>query len=60
MRIHLSVVRPAPFGDGTLTRSLCGRLNAACRDGMNLTHKPEEVTCKFCLSHPRFPAKFPR
>lgn len=47
MIIHLSVTRPGPFG-GTLTKSLCGRLNVASRDGMNLTGNASEVTCKFC------------
>lgn len=50
MVVHLSVVKRAPFGGpgSTITRSLCGRLNAACNDGMNLGDA-HEVTCKFCL-----------
>ena len=47
MKLHLSVTRPA-FG-GSLTTSLCGRLNAASRDGMNLTGNESEVTCQYCI-----------
>jgi hypothetical protein len=49
MKIHRQVTRPAPFSGGMLTTSMCGRLNAASKDGMNLTTNPGEVTCAFCL-----------
>jgi hypothetical protein len=29
--------------------TLCGRLNAGSRDGMNIANTDAEVTCKFCL-----------
>jgi hypothetical protein len=35
--------------DATKTGSLCGRLNNACSDGMNVTDKRSKVTCAFCL-----------
>lgn len=35
--------------DSTKTSSLCGRLNNASTDGMNVTDVLEDVTCKFCL-----------
>lgn len=34
---------------GVGTTSLCGRLNAGSRDGMNVTDADNEVTCAFCL-----------
>lgn len=49
MKIHLTRVRKAPFGEGILTTSLCGRLNAASTDGMNISDIETEVTCRFCL-----------
>lgn len=33
----------------TLTTTLCGRMNARSRDGMNIAGDGEAVTCKFCL-----------
>lgn len=36
--------------DRTIYTTLCGRMNAKSRDGMNIANKREEVTCKFCLS----------
>jgi hypothetical protein len=48
MAVHFSKVRPSAFG-GTSYGSLCGRLNAASLDGMNVTGSEAEVTCKFCL-----------
>jgi len=36
------------FGGMTYT-TLCGRMNAACNDGMNVANTDDEVTCKFCL-----------
>jgi hypothetical protein len=45
--IHLSDVRRNLF-DGITTNSLCRR-SRVTDDGMNLTGKPSEVTCKFCL-----------
>ena len=49
MVTHARRVRPNAFG-GTSNGSLCGRLNAASRDGMNITDDRIKVTCKFCLS----------
>lgn len=49
MKIHLAVVRRALFGDGQLTTSRCGRLNAASLDGMNITADEGAVSCRFCL-----------
>lgn len=34
---------------GIVTTSVCGRINRASADGMNIAEKPELVTCKFCL-----------
>lgn len=34
---------------GTMSGSVCGRLNSACADGMNVSDKDAEVTCRFCL-----------
>lgn len=45
--VHLSRTRPGPFG-GTVTGSICGR-SRTLADGMNLTGRWSEVTCKFCL-----------
>jgi hypothetical protein len=49
MVVHMLKVRKGPFGDEcTLRGSLCGRLNSASTDGMNVSDNPAEVTCKFC------------
>lgn len=48
MRVHLAKITPNRFG-GTNTTSMCGRLNKASNDGMNITDVHEDVTCKFCL-----------
>lgn len=34
----------------TRTTTLCGRMNASSRDGMNIADTGEAVTCKFCLA----------
>ncbi|APO93355.1 hypothetical protein [Xanthomonas vesicatoria] len=34
----------------TRTTTLCGRMNARSRDGMNIAGADEAVTCKFCLA----------
>ncbi|WP_372364215.1 hypothetical protein ACCQ07_22155 (plasmid) [Xanthomonas sp. NCPPB 3583] len=34
----------------TKTTTLCGRMNARSRDGMNIAGADEAVTCKFCLA----------
>lgn len=47
MVIHQSITRSNRFG-GMTTRSLCGRTNNACDDGMNIGDA-KDVTCKFCL-----------
>lgn len=45
---HKANNRPNRFG-GTTYRTLCGRTNRACTDGMNVADTDEAVTCKFCL-----------
>lgn len=40
------IVRPGV----TRTTTLCGRMNARSRDGMNIADTGEAVTCKFCLA----------
>lgn len=40
------------------TTTLCGRMNARSRDGMNIAGTGEAVTCKFCLSKLRGPVQF--
>lgn len=44
---------------GTRTTTLCGRMNARSRDGMNIADDGEVVTCKFCLSKLRGPLPVP-
>lgn len=48
MVTHLGTMKPNEFG-GFNTHTLCRRTNKQSRDGMNSTHKHDEVTCKFCL-----------
>jgi hypothetical protein len=36
------------FG-GTTTTTLCGRMNKACDDGMNIADDDAGVTCALCL-----------
>lgn len=48
MVLHKSDNRPNQYG-GTNYRTLCGRMNARCDDGMNVAETDEKVTCKFCL-----------
>lgn len=48
MKVH-KAKRSKMWWGGTRTSSLCGRLNKACRDGMNITDADAEVTCGFCL-----------
>lgn len=43
----------------TCTTTLCGRMNARSRDGMNIAGDGEVVTCKFCLSKLRGPLPVP-
>jgi len=58
MVIHKDLQRPAMFGEGTRWTTLCGRMNAKSKDGMNCTDGTQEVTCKFCLKlMARVPAK---
>jgi len=56
MKMHLARIRSNRYG-GFNTGSLCGRLNAKSEDGMNLTDKADEVTCKFCRKDSRFEAE---
>lgn len=48
MKVHMVKVSQGIFGGGLKRGSLCGRLNNASRDGMNITLEPHEVTCGFC------------
>lgn len=48
MKLHKHKNRPNRFG-GTTYTTLCGRMNAASSDGMNVAETEAEVTCKFCL-----------
>lgn len=41
------------------TTTLCGRMNARSRDGMNIAGTDESVTCKFCLAKLRGPVPVP-
>lgn len=41
------------------TTTLCGRMNARSRDGMNIAGTDESVTCKFCLAKMRGPVPGP-
>ena len=43
---HKSIVREGRFG-GTLTTTLCGRMDNSSDDGWNVSDK---VTCKHCLN----------
>lgn len=45
---HKDKQRRNAFGGMTFT-TLCGRMNAASADGMNIADTDEQVTCKFCL-----------
>jgi len=61
MILHASrIVRRA---DCTIYTTLCGRMNARSRDGMNIADTAAEVTCKLCLRRmaavPEIPADFP-
>lgn len=53
MKLHQGLQRANRFGGVTFT-TLCGRMNAACPDGMNIADKPESVTCAFCRRDRRF------
>jgi len=44
---------------GMRTTTLCGRMNARSRDGMNIAGDGGVVTCKFCLSKLRGPLPVP-
>ena len=49
MRLHRKLM--LEFQDGAFFNgSLCGRLNKAFEDGMNIAMYDEDVTCKFCLN----------
>jgi hypothetical protein len=49
MKLHKDNNRPNRYG-GTRYGTLCGRMNAAFDDGMNVANTDAEVTCKFCLN----------
>lgn len=46
--VHLSEMRRSVSGT-TIATTLCRRFRIT-DDGMNLTDKPAEVTCKLCLA----------
>lgn len=48
MKLHKSVTRNDRFG-GITTTTLCGRMNKACDDRMNIADDDVGVTCRFCL-----------
>ena len=48
MVLHASRQRANRFGGETYT-TVCGRMNKASNDGMNIANSDAEVTCKFCL-----------
>lgn len=48
MKLHKVVDRKNRWGGFSKT-TLCGRSNSNSTDGMNVTSKESEVTCKFCL-----------
>lgn len=45
---HKDKQRQNAFGGITFT-TLCNRMNAGSRDGMNIAETDDKVTCKFCL-----------
>jgi hypothetical protein len=47
MKTHM--VKIGRMFGGETRGSLCGRLNKACDDGMNITSTISDVTCAFCL-----------
>lgn len=47
MKVHKAKRRE--MWGGLKVSSLCGRLNNACKDVMNITDTDTEVTCGFCL-----------
>lgn len=55
MKLHQALRFKNRFGGMTFT-TLCGRMNAASPDGMNIAATPAEVTCLFCRKDRRFPA----
>lgn len=47
MKLHASkIIKRANY---TRTTTLCGRMNAASQDGMNIADDPRNVSCKLCL-----------
>ena len=49
MKVHKARHSVNAFTGARRTTSLCGRLNNACDDGMNITEIDAEVTCGFCV-----------
>lgn len=47
MKLHRSKIIERP--GVRITTTLCGRMNVACSDGMNIAETDDEVTCRFCL-----------
>lgn len=48
MKMHIGISRPVR-GGGTMFSTLCGRMNASSKDGMNIADRDEDATCSFCL-----------
>ena len=50
MKLHKENNRYDRATDTWRYRTLCGRTNRQCTDGMNIADSDAAVTCKFCLS----------
>lgn len=50
MKLHKANNRYDKATDTWRYRTLCGRTNRACNDGMNVAETDAAVTCKFCLA----------
>lgn len=50
MKMHKANNRYDRSNDTMRYRTLCGRTNRNCSDGMNVADTDEGVTCKFCLA----------
>lgn len=50
MKLHKANNRYDKATDTWRYRTLCGRINRASKDGMNVAQNGEAVTCKFCLA----------
>lgn len=50
MKLHKENNRYDRSTDTWRYRTLCGRMNRQCADGINIAATNAEVTCKFCLT----------